>query len=224
MNKKMKETLPLNQIICGDCLKVIKKIPDKSIDFCFSDIPYNVGKDYGIYKDDLSEEKYKQWMSQIIFEMKKKSQGICLLVGAKLLKLIWDIIPESKMIVIHRRAMGSYNKNYFYMYFALLTTKKPIKRTLDLWNDVRMSSEGYFCKEKKYHHPAPTSESVTTKIIKTFTKENDIVLDCFSGSGTTAVICKRYNRKFIGIEINPKYCKIARKRIKDTIIKKKKYW
>jgi len=49
-----------------------------------------------------------------------------------------------------------------------------------------------------------------------FSKERDIILDPFNGSGTTCVAAKKLNRRFIGIEINPEYCKIAEERIKKV--------
>ena len=52
-------------------------------------------------------------------------------------------------------------------------------------------------------------------IIKTSSNENDIILDCFMGSGSTGVACKHTNRKFIGIEIEEKYFNIAKKRIEE---------
>jgi DNA modification methylase len=48
-----------------------------------------------------------------------------------------------------------------------------------------------------------------------FTKEGDIVLDPFIGSGTTAVACKLTKRKFIGFEIDKKYCRLAAKRLRS---------
>ena len=51
--------------------------------------------------------------------------------------------------------------------------------------------------------------------IKNFTKENDIILDPFMGTGTTAISCKKYNRNYIGFEIEKKYCDIIDKRILD---------
>jgi DNA modification methylase len=48
---------------------------------------------------------------------------------------------------------------------------------------------------------------------------NSIVLDCFLGSGTTAVVCKQLGRKYIGIEITEEYCKIARKRLAQDVLK-----
>ena len=50
-------------------------------------------------------------------------------------------------------------------------------------------------------------------MVKTHSNENDVVLDFTMGSGTTGVACKNLNRKFIGIEINEEYYKIAENRI-----------
>jgi len=58
-------------------------------------------------------------------------------------------------------------------------------------------------------------EKVAEKIIKLSTNKNDIVLDCFSGSGTTAVACQNLKRNFIGIEISEEYVKIAEQRLKQ---------
>ena len=51
------------------------------------------------------------------------------------------------------------------------------------------------------------------RIINLFSKENDIILDPFSGSGTTCKIAKKLNRQYIGFEINPEYIKISKERI-----------
>jgi len=53
--------------------------------------------------------------------------------------------------------------------------------------------------------------------VKDFSQENDLVLDSFLGSGTTAVACEQLNRRWIGIEINPEYCEITKQRILKEI-------
>jgi DNA modification methylase len=60
-------------------------------------------------------------------------------------------------------------------------------------------------------------------MIEIGTKEGDLVLDPFIGSGTTACACKKLNRNFIGFELNPDYCKIANERLANTFVTKKNY-
>jgi len=57
-------------------------------------------------------------------------------------------------------------------------------------------------------------------LIKTYTNENETVLDFTMGSGTTGVACKNLGRDFIGIEMDDKYFDIAKKRIEDTVVEK----
>jgi site-specific DNA-methyltransferase (adenine-specific) len=67
----------------------------------------------------------------------------------------------------------------------------------------------------KKHHITEKPVRLMEIFIESSSKENDIVLDCFMGSGTTGIAAKRNNRKFIGIEIDKKYFDIAKKRIKE---------
>lgn len=70
-------------------------------------------------------------------------------------------------------------------------------------------------KEKEYgYHPTQKPECLIERIIKASTFEGQVVLDPFMGSGTTGIVCKRLNRKFIGIEKEEKYFEICTKRIK----------
>ena len=70
---------------------------------------------------------------------------------------------------------------------------------------------------KKQGHLTPKPVALLEYLIKTSSNENDIVLDCFMGSGSTGVACMNTNRKFIGIEINEKYFDIAKKRIEESL-------
>jgi site-specific DNA-methyltransferase (adenine-specific) len=65
-------------------------------------------------------------------------------------------------------------------------------------------------------HPAVYPEFVVQEIVKMLTKEGDVVLDPFLGSGTTAVVAKRLNRNYIGIEIHPEYVDYAKQRLAET--------
>jgi len=64
-------------------------------------------------------------------------------------------------------------------------------------------------------HPTQKPVDLMKDLVQTYTNEGDLVLDFTCGSGSTGVACKETNRNFIGIELNPEYCEVARKRIKD---------
>ncbi len=74
-------------------------------------------------------------------------------------------------------------------------------------------------KDKKfYEHPTIKPLNIIKNLIVNSSNKNDIVLDCFSGSGTTCVAAKQLDRQFIGIEIDPKYYKIAIERLENCTI------
>ena len=80
-----------------------------------------------------------------------------------------------------------------------------------------------FIQDKKIHICQKPLELIKKLIIPT-TKQNDLILDCFSGSGTTAVACQQLNRKFIGCEIDKKYYDIAMNRIKENSLQQNLFY
>lgn len=70
---------------------------------------------------------------------------------------------------------------------------------------------------KKIKHPAVFPEELPKRCIKLFSYKSDIILDPFLGSGTTAVVAEQLGRKWIGIEQNPKYVQLAKKRIESVL-------
>lgn len=93
-----------------------------------------------------------------------------------------------------------------YFKFKLLGDIKAIVELEDeIWKNWNLSRED----KKKYNHPTIKPLNIIKNFINNSSNENDIVLDCFCGSGTTCVAAKETGRRFIGMEINPKYYKIA---------------
>jgi len=92
--------------------------------------------------------------------------------------------------------------------------KRPLSqyyRLTDVWTDISETTWNWKSLETLHYTPKPLK--AIERIIKVHTYENEIVFDCFLGSGTTAVACEKLNRRWIGIEINPEYCEIAKQRI-----------
>lgn len=126
-------------------------------------------------------------------------------------------------------------------YFEILTWNKtnPTPTTNNSWlPDIEyylyfrekgvVLNDGYELKQKyyvsslnqsdkeKFNHPTIKPLNLVERHIKHTTQENDIVLDCFCGSGTTCVACKNTNRRYIGIELNPKWHKVAVDRLNNV--------
>jgi len=70
---------------------------------------------------------------------------------------------------------------------------------------------------KKYEHPAMFPEELVARLLKLFSYKNDFALDPFNGVGTTTSVAKKLNRKFLGIDIAPEYCKTAELRLLETL-------
>lgn len=224
----MVKNLKFNEIYNTDALDLLKIIPDKSIDLTFFDPPYNVGKDYGEYKDNLPEEEYIKFMKKVITESKRVSKrGMGIYLDWKHFKLYWqELLPESEPIIIYKRSSGFIFSNLKIMqhHHVILTTAKALKPVKSLWDDIRVMGEGYLFNEETFNHPAQTSLKATRRFIECFSKENEIILDPFMGVGTTAVAAKSLNRKYLGAELNKNYIEIAKKRLLQTqlnIINKK---
>ena len=73
-----------------------------------------------------------------------------------------------------------------------------------------------------YEHPTIKPLNIIENLIENSSKENEIILDPFMGSGTTGVACRLHNRNFIGFELDKHYFEIAESRINGTSLKKEK--
>jgi site-specific DNA-methyltransferase (adenine-specific) len=91
-----------------------------------------------------------------------------------------------------------------------------VKEYGERFNVWHMPSE----KKNKTGHPAVFPEQLVTDHIISWSNENDVVLDPFLGSGTTAIACVKTNRRYIGFELSEKYFEIAKTRIENTLTRR----
>jgi DNA modification methylase len=212
----------LNKIIQGDCLEIMKGIPDKSIDLVLTDPPYGIGKmvigtmskkrmhktQYDSFED--SEDYVKKICVPAIELCLKISHRTILTPGSKCMSLYPRPDSFGCMHSIASMGMQLWGRMdcspIFYYGKPFDIGKKIHKCSYDV-------NEHPSCKE----HPCSKPLKFWSEIIRTRTKEGDTVLDPFLGSGTTAVACKMLNRNYIGVELSEKYCQIARDRIENTL-------
>lgn len=226
----------LNTITLGDSYELIKKIPDKTIDCIYVDIPYLIthggkGDSPLARRIDKVHNKYlKDIKDGINYEILNEF----IRISKKLNCFIWCSKEQIYEILKFFLEKG-------YMFEILIWAKtNPTPATNNVWlPDIEYClyfrekgihlNDGYEYKSKwysssinkkdkdKYNHPTIKPLELVKRHILHSTKENDIVLDCFSGSGTTCVACKELDRQFIGIEINPEYHKISIDRLNGIL-------
>lgn len=152
----------------------------------------------------------------------KKQRGIGTIKGWLFTReeILW-FVKDKKNYIWNKEHQYSNEKRTSKNFGYKTTQGKPVteyikseyKRLTNVWADI---SEVTFNTSKNNilkGHYTPKPEKAIERIIKAHTKEGDLVLDCFMGSGTTAVVSKRLNRNFIGSEINKDYIKLAEERL-----------
>ena len=144
------EDNPSIDILLGGCLEILPLIEKEGV--IIIDPPWNVGKDYDIYKDKLSKEGY----GKFIVKLKSLwSPRVNIVLGSEILKQWWDIFPDAKIIIIKLGAIVLTRKNNMYLQWkAILTTCNSVDFATDLWEDIRWPGEGYFYNEPRFGHPA----------------------------------------------------------------------
>lgn len=207
--------IELNTIHNLDVLALLSALESKSVDLCWFDPPYNVGKDYGsTCNDNKSDEEYLAWVEKFLNEAKRVGKGVCVFVPTKYKREYWNILGEGfQEVILTYSPRGGIRYGFSNQFSTLLTNSKPVKLIENVWHNCQYSGLGYFFREETYGHPGYTSEDITGRVLDGFTNENDVVCDPFFGTGTTGVIAERYGRRWIGGEINPTYVALANKRI-----------
>lgn len=175
--------------------------------------------DYDSYGDDLSEKDYHQWMVDVLNEMKRiiKPDGSIFFNHKprrhnNKVHLPTDFISKSdlnvyQLIIWNRLSSPNIRKDVLlpcteHIYWLTKGKPKVYKEQIS----KEFHSEVWVINpDKNTKHPAPFPKKLVETCVLLTTQENDLCLDPFLGSGTSALVCKNNNRDFIGIEIDPKY-------------------
>jgi site-specific DNA-methyltransferase (adenine-specific) len=193
--------LELNKIYQGDCLEIMKQIPDKSIDLVLTDPPYGLNKKI---HDGGTWSTAKKYDSTLIWDFRITKEYFEQIFRISKYQVIWGGNYYTDTLPIAR------------CWLAWIKPHFPTMSELDLaWTNFDKPAKVYHLpRVNPSIHPTQKPLKLISKILNDYSKETDTVLDPFLGSGTTAVACEQLGRKWIGIEISPEYCKIAEQRIK----------
>ena len=240
----------INKIICGDCIDVMRQIPDNSVDLVVTSPPYNLKnstgngmkdgrggkwanaalqKGYANHDDNMPHDKYVKWQRDCLNEMMRvmNDEGAIFYnhkwrVQNSLLQDRHDIVNgfPVRQIIIWKRK-GGINFNKGYFLPTYEVIYLIAKPKFELAPKANSFGDVWeFTQEMKNPHPAAFAVDLIERIIESTTAQ--IILDPFMGSGTTAIAAKNLKRKYIGIEISPEYCELAENRIKNGMIIKDK--
>ena len=235
-------------LVLGDCLEVMKYIPDNSIDMILCDLPYGTTacKWDTIIPFDKLWEQYERIIKDngaIVLTGSQPFTSALIMSNPKLFKyeLIWDkktglgfLDSKFRPLKSHENIIlfglgGCSNRSKIPMKYnpqGLIETTKQNKNTKsNILNSEPKKRDNLGTTHTNYpksihtfsrvsgNHPTEKPLELMKYLIKTYTNENDLILDNCMGSGTTCLAAKELNRKFIGIETEQKYYDIAVSRV-----------
>ena len=273
----------VGKVINGDCIEVMAKMPESSVDLIVTSPPYGVGIAYDSFNDDIEFEQYKlfsaSWLREayrvlkddgrialnIPYEINRQDKGGRILMVSEIWQVMKSIgykfygIVDLEENSPHRSkttAWGSWmSPSAPYIYnpkeCVLLAYKKThikkikgepewVGEVMDIEQEDGTTKKktvyqdehkkefmelvygqwDYFA-DTKQMTKATFSMDIPMKAIKILTYRNDIVLDPFTGSGTSICAAEIGGRRWIGIELSENYSKVAKERVQHFIDKKK---
>jgi len=222
-------------IYCGDCLTIMPLMEPESVDLVLTDPPYNFeacgGGFYGVKWHGLTSEpreylnKLKDLsciefnpsniLSILTFDTAyffcNKTLISKYLIHAEQKAFLYDVL-----VMFKTNPIPAKNNHFLHDLEYIILMRKP--GSYFFCDDYKLMSKVFITSVGDGKtHPAEKPVKLCEKLITVSCSIDGTVLDPFLGSGTTCVAAKNLNRKSIGIEINPKYCEIAVKRLRQEV-------
>ena len=203
------KVIEYNKIYNENCLEGMKKISDGSVDLIVTDPPYCIGTTSNGHKCSWDDNNLiKPFFSLLFMEWNrvlKEEAEIYINTDWRTYPILYPIVQKyfrvRNLIVWDYEWVKGDHKRRFYAGERDVWRIKPIN----------------FTNLKTKKHQAQKPIELIEKMLLNSSNKGDIILDCFVGSGTTAVACINLNRQFVGFEIAEKYFDIANKRIEEAI-------
>ena len=232
------------KIILGDCTEKLKRVEADSIDLIIADPPYNVGKDYGNTSDSQDFNSYiaftKKWLKEC-YRVLKNDGTIYVFIGFRYISYLYQILEQDlKMNFINwiswhytqgigkRKGfsprhddilMFSKSSNYKFNLDDIRVPQKYYRKINNMRGanpgDVWEISHIHYCQKNRQEHPTQKPEALIERMVLASSNEGDMVLDPFSGSGTTLRVCQQLKRNCVGIELNEDYVNQTKARLES---------
>jgi site-specific DNA-methyltransferase (adenine-specific) len=232
------------KIIEGNALDLLKDIDTCSVDVIIADPPYNLGKDYGNNKDQESFDDYilfsQKWIAEA-HRILKDSGTIYVFMGVRFISYIYAILEKEYNFIFNNWITWHYTqglgktkgfsprhddilmftktKNHNFFIDNIRVPQKYYRSINNMRGanpgDVWSFSHVHYCSANRQPHPTQKPEGLIERMVLASSEENDLIVDPFSGSGTTLRVCQQLNRNCIGIELNPEYVQLTKERLEQ---------
>lgn len=204
-----------NQIICGDCTKVMRTMPSASVDLVVTDPPYLVNyrsRDGRRYPNDDNDRWLKHAFAEVSRVLKHDRFCVSFYGWSKADRFLaaWKaagLQPVGHLVWTKNYYSQERFVRYSHESAYLLAKGSPPKPRIGLRDVLDWRYTGDVL------HPTQKPVMAMLPLIMAYSKVDDIVLDPFAGSGTTAVAAHTLGRRYIGIELDPQYARIAEERL-----------
>ena len=208
----------INKIICGDCLDVMREMPDKRVDLVLTDPPYGINENaYRVAsRTNLAKTtKYKNFTwdkkrvrKEYFDEIFRVSRNQIIFGGNYYI----DYLYQTKcMIVWDKETTGDFAD----CEIAWTSFDKGSKIYKYRWNGM---FQEYMDEKELRIYPCQKPLNLFIRILRDFSTETDLILDPFAGSGTTAEACKIMHRRFICIEKEITGTSLAKSRLAQGVL------
>ena len=221
--------IELNKIYNEDCLEGMKRIPDNIVDLVVTGPPYCIGTTSNGQKGSWTDNNLiRPFFDAYFRELKRVCKGkseLYINTDWRTYPFLYPIMQKYfniKNLIVWDyewiKAGSHYRFSHEFIIYAIQgdVNRKFSASERDVW---RIKPINFTSKEKLHNAQKPLE--LVQKMIVNSSNENDVVLDTFMGSGTTAVACIETNRNYIGFEIDEKYYQTALRRIEDLHVEPK---
>lgn len=215
--------IELNRIYNEDCMEGMKRIPDKSITLTCTDIPYGE-----VNRDNNGLRNLNKGVADVVmFDLNELLNELCRVTKGSIYifcgtEQVSDIRKHlvkaglsTRLIIWEKSNPSPMNGQYIWLSGVECCVYGKFKKAT--YNGHCENTVLRFPVGRNKYHPTQKPLKLIEKLILQSSNENDLVLDPFMGSGTTAIACINNNRNYIGFELDKHYCDIANERIKKDI-------
>lgn len=231
------------EIYHGDCLEIMKNIPDKSVDMVLCDLPYGTTRNKWdtVIPLDLLWKQYERIVKDngaIVLFAQTPFDKVLGASNLKMLRYEWIYSKTKPTGFLNANKMPLKKHENILVFYKKLPTYNPQGLIKDGVKKITRTNKGnygncdgttirkytnYPTSELNYNnvfkeqlHPTQKPVELLEYLIKTYTNENEVVLDNCMGSGSTGVACLNTGRRFVGMELEEEYFEIAKQRLEEN--------